>query len=133
GTKQFRDRSGNGYAIMLHLRDSQSVLYSLVYLPESIACAEGALAEWVEVRNGIVRCGPDDLASPAVQTLRRLPARQAEQQRQAKGIYLIGFQQHDPDRARDVTRTGLQGYAPDEMPGSIYPLMATGEFAGSLI
>ncbi len=32
-----------------------------------------------------------------------------------------------------MSATDLAGYAPDEMPGSIYPLMATGEFAGSLI
>jgi 3'(2'), 5'-bisphosphate nucleotidase len=133
GTKQFRDRSGNGYAIMLHLRDRQTVLYSLVYLPEAIPGSDGAAAEWVEVRDHIVRCGPDDLSLPAGIALQHIAARQVERQRQARGIYLIGFQQHDQDRAKDVSGTGLEGYAPDEMPGSIYPLMATGKFAGSLI
>ncbi|HBN75203.1 MAG TPA: inositol monophosphatase, partial [Planctomycetaceae bacterium] len=43
------------------------------------------------------------------------------------------FQQHDAARAADVTEAGLDGIAPDLMPGSIYPLLATGEFGGSLI
>ena len=33
GTKQYRDRTGNGYAVMLHLRNRETVLYSLVYIP----------------------------------------------------------------------------------------------------
>ena len=32
-----------------------------------------------------------------------------------------------------VTQIGLNGFAPDEMPDSIYPLLACGEFGGSLI
>ena len=49
GTKQYRDRTGNGYSVMLHLRDRETVLYSLVYIPES-----GADGTWVEVRDGQV-------------------------------------------------------------------------------
>lgn len=128
GTKQFRDRSGNGYAVMLHLRDRAGVLYSLVYLPE--ASAQG---EWVEVRGDQVRCGADDLSKPAAEALAALPVLNQTRQTDQRGIYLIGFQAHDAVRAADVTGTGLQGFAPDTMPGSIYPLMATGAFAGSLI
>jgi 3'(2'), 5'-bisphosphate nucleotidase len=32
-----------------------------------------------------------------------------------------------------VSQAGLNGYAPDDMPGSIYPLLARGDFGGSLI
>ena len=128
GTKQFRDRSGNGYAVMLHLRDRASVLYSLVYLPE--ASPQG---EWVEVRGDEVRCGADDLSRPAAEALGALPVLNQTQQSDARGIYLIGFQTQDAARAEDVTGAGLNGFAPDAMPGSIYPLMATSEFAGSLI
>lgn len=128
GTKQFRDRSGNGYAVMLHLRDRASVLYSLVYLPE--ASPQG---EWVEVRGDEVRCGADDLSRPAAEALGALPVLNQTRQSAARGIYLIGFQTQDAARAEEVTGAGLNGFAPDAMPGSIYPLMATGEFAGSLI
>jgi 3'(2'), 5'-bisphosphate nucleotidase len=51
----------------------------------------------------------------------------------SKKIYLIGFQTKDPACAQAVTELGFTGFAPDDMPGSIYPLMATGEFVGSLI
>jgi 3'(2'), 5'-bisphosphate nucleotidase len=128
GTKQFRDRSGNGYCIMVHLRSRHDVHYSLVYLPE--AAPQG---EWVEVSGRTVRCGPDDLRRPAREVLQGLPAVDPVRRAADNRIYLIGFQQHDADRARAVTGTGLQGVAPDDMPGSIYPLLARGEFAGSLI
>jgi 3'(2'), 5'-bisphosphate nucleotidase len=128
GTRQFRDRSGSGYAVMLHLRDRQTVHYSLVYLPE--ASADG---EWVEVRGEQVRCGADDLAKPAAEALAALPMLNQTRQTDQRGIYLIGFQAQDAARANDVTSIGLKGFAPDAMPGSIYPLMARGAFAGSLI
>jgi 3'(2'), 5'-bisphosphate nucleotidase len=128
GTKQFRDRTGNGYAVMLHLRDRANVLYSLVYLPE--ASPQG---EWAEVRGDEVRCGVDDLSKPAAAALASLPVLNQTRRTDQRGIYLIGFQTQDAARAADVTSTGLKGYAPDAMPGSIYPLMARGAFAGSLI
>ena len=65
GTKQYRDRTGNGYSVMLHLRDRETVRYSLVYIPES-----GANGTWVEVRDGAVFCGPDDPSQPAADVLR---------------------------------------------------------------
>ena len=34
GTKQYRDKTGNGYAVMLHLRSKDTVHYSLVFVPE---------------------------------------------------------------------------------------------------
>lgn len=129
GTKQFRDRSGDGYAVMLHLRDRQTVHYSLVYLPEAI---DGG-GQWVEVRGGQVKCGADDTSRTANAVLQDLEPRNEKRAKDQQGIYLIGFQQLDPQRAEDVTSIGLLGYAPDAMPGSIYPLMATGAFAGSLI
>ncbi len=128
GTKQFRDRSGDGYCVMLHLRSPVTVHYSLVYLPET-----GGNGTWVEVRDGRVYCGPDVPRSPARDVLTTLPDFAGGQRLQGRGIYLIGFLEQCEAHARDVSDAGLVGYAPDDMPGSIYPLMATGEFAGSLI
>ncbi len=128
GTKMFRDHTGDGYAVMLHVRTEINVICSLVYLPEM-----GAQGTWVHVARGEVRCGPDDQEHPAEEIVRRLQPIRAEERSRSKRIYLIGFQQHNHARAEDVTRAGLEGFAPDEMPGSIYPLLARGEFGGSLI
>lgn len=128
GTKQFRDRTGDGYAVMLHLRDRETVLYSLVYLPEM-----GEHGTWVQAWDTTIKCGPDDPTLSAGACLDAMPAINPESRGESPSIYLIGFQQRDPDCARLVSETGLKGFAPDEMPGSIYPLLATGEFAGSLI
>ncbi len=128
GTKQFADHSGNGYAVMLHLRTRTEVLYSLVYAPEM-----GPNGTWTEAYDGVVKCGPDNPRLPATAWLTNMPNRFGRPTTSSKKYYLIGFQKKDVSRARDVSSLGLEGVAPDEMPGSIYPLMATGEFAGSLI
>src|SRR5712691_11291133 len=35
GTKQYRDKTGNGYSIILTLRTQMTVVYTLVFVPES--------------------------------------------------------------------------------------------------
>jgi 3'(2'), 5'-bisphosphate nucleotidase len=128
GTKQFRDRTGDGYAVMLHLQNRDTVLYSLVFAPE-----DGPTGRWVEVSAGSVKCGADDPRRPAVEHLATMPAVAAKSRPDSPNIYLIGFQNQDPAKSKLVTAAGFKGFAPDEMPGSIYPLLATGEFGGSLI
>ena len=128
GTKQFRDHTGNGYAVMLHLRDRGTVLYSLVYAPEC-----GPEGTWVEAYDGVVKCGCDDFKKTANELLASLPNITPATRPDSKSMYLIGFQKRDAECAQAVTKAGLRGYPPDEMPGSIYPLLATGEFGGSLI
>lgn len=128
GTKQFRDRTGDGYSVIVHLHDSRTPHYSLVYAPEM-----GPAGTWTEVTDDRLVCGPDDTTRPAREVLNQLPNLRENGRQTGKGIYLIGFQDQDPDRARDVDALGLQGRTSDEMQGSIYPLMATGEYAGSLI
>lgn len=128
GTKQYRDHTGNGYAVMLHLRDSEQVLYSLVFVPE-----KGEHGTWVEVSAGRVATGPDDPSRPAVDVVRSLPAARASELPFSRKIYLIGFQHRELQAAQQVSEAGLEGVAADFMPGSIYDLMASGEFAGSLI
>jgi 3'(2'), 5'-bisphosphate nucleotidase len=128
GTKQYRDRTGDGYAVMLHLRNRETVLYSLVFVPES-----GPDGAWVEVRDGQVFCGSDDPSRPAAEVLRAIPAIDPRTVPDSKKIYLIGFQHHDPDRARDVTNAGLEGFTSDTMGGCVYELESRGIFGGSLI
>ena len=128
GTKQFRDRTGNGYSIIVHLHDDQTPLYSLVYSPEM-----GPYGTWTEVTATRIVCGPDDTTRPARTVLDTLPDLSCRRRELGTGIYLIGFQEQDSVRARQVDALGLRGRTSDEMPGSIYPLMATGKYAGSLI
>jgi hypothetical protein len=104
------------------------VLFSLVYVPEL-----GPHGAWVQVWGETVKCGPDDPRIPAAECLAGIAPVDPRRRPDSTNIYLIGFQQHDPRKADAVSQAGLTGYAPDDMPGSIYPLLATGEFAGSLI
>jgi 3'(2'), 5'-bisphosphate nucleotidase len=128
GTKYFQDRTGNGYAVMIHLRTDDDVLYSLVFAPES-----GPTGVWTQAYGKVVKTGPDDLSLSAGECLERMPPVDRARRPDSKKIYLIGFQKKDPLNAQRVTAAGLEGYAPDDMPGSIYPLLASGEFGGSLI
>jgi 3'(2'), 5'-bisphosphate nucleotidase len=128
GTKQFRDRSGDGWAVMLHVRTRATLVYSLVYAREA-----GPNGTWTQVYGDVVKCGPDNPRIPAEECLALLPEIRRLSQPAQNNVYLIGFQAADPARAAHVTALGLKGFAPDDMPGSIYPLMATGEFVGSLI
>jgi 3'(2'), 5'-bisphosphate nucleotidase len=128
GTKQYRDKTGNGYAVMVHLRHASEVLYSLVFIPE-----KGEHGWWVEAHEDRVACGPDNPDRPAIDVVRSLPSQLDVELPPSRKIYLIGFQQRDKLAAERVSAVGLEGVAPDEMPGSIYELLASGEFVGSLI
>lgn len=128
GTKQYRDKSGNGYSIIVHLHDNENPFYSLVYAPEM-----GSTGTWVEVGPDYLKCGAEDTTLPAGQLLAGLPNLLNGGRQSGKGVYLIGFQERDTECARLVDGINLTGQTSDEMNGSIYPLMATGEYAGSLI
>lgn len=129
GTRTFRDHTGDGYAVMLHLRTVSEMLYSLVFLPEM-----GPSGTWVQAYGSTIQCGPDDPRRPAAEVLESMPPLdRARRQTGSPKIYMIGFQQRDRERAQAVTEAGLEGVAPDDMPGSIYPLLCSGEFGGSLI
>lgn len=127
GTRQYRDRVGTGYAVMLSLRSAATVHYSLVFVPES-----GPHGTWIEARGDRVAWGGDDPARSAPAVLRGLPAVPRERPA-ARRIYVIGFQARDGERARQVTATGLEGIVTDALPGSVYELLARGELGGSLI
>ena len=128
GIKQYRDRSGNGYSIIVHLHDDETPFYSLVFAPEM-----GESGTWVEVVDNTIRCGADDVSVPARQVLDAMPNLAENRKAPTEGIYLIGFQDRDAECARMVDQLGLGGQTSDEMNGSIYPLMASAKYAGSLI
>jgi len=128
GTKQYRDKTGNGYCCMISLRTVDTLHYSLVFVPEA-----GEFGHWVQAVGNTVVCGPDDPNRTANDVLRNLPAITRYEDPRPDRIYLIGFQQEDVAKAQAVTELGLTGVAPDQMPGSIYDLIGRGEFAGSLI
>lgn len=137
GTKQYRDRNGNGYSVILTLRSVETLHYTLVYVPES-----GPSGAWVEAAGNRVVSGADDPSVPAVELLKSMKAREnplrgasgsGGVRHPSKKIYLIGFQQHDRAKAQLVTQAGLEGVAADDCPGCLYELLATGEYGGSLI
>lgn len=135
GTKQYRDKTGNGYSIILTLRSRETLHYSLVFIPE-----QGPHGGWVEVLEDRVVCGSDDPSQTAGEVLASLPhiTRSSWDKTPAgtgksKKIYMIGFQKHDRTKAELVTKGGLEGVAADDCPGCPYDLIASGEYAGSLI
>jgi 3'(2'), 5'-bisphosphate nucleotidase len=128
GTRQFRDHTGDGWCVMLHVRTRDTVHYSLVFVPQA-----GPHGTWVEAVGDKILVGADDPSRPAREVLDALPPVDVNNWDGSNQIYLIGFQTRDEERAENVTELGLQGVAPDDMPGSIYPLLASGEFGGSLI
>ena len=131
GTKQFRDRDGDGWAVMLNLRTDDAVHYSLTFVPDA-----GETGRWVECvgagPGSPVRCGDDIPARPAAEVIANFPPPKPTAP-PSRRIYVIGFQHRDPAAAAAVTAAGLEGVVADDTPGSIYDLMATGAFAGSLI
>ena len=127
GTREYRDRTGNGYAVMLHLRTPDTVRYSLVYLPE-----DGPQGSWLEVGARGIRLGPDDAARPARAVLDGLPALEPARRPRSRRVLVGGFLAADRERARAVGAAGLEGLLGAERPGSLYPLMARGEIEGVL-
>ena len=127
GTRDYRDRTGNGYSVMLHLRSADDIAYSLVYLPE-----EGAEGTWVEARPGRVVVGPDDHTVPARAALDALPAVETWCRPVSRRILVSGFRAHEAERVREVSRAGLEGVLGGQTGGSLFPLMARGEVAGAV-
>ncbi len=128
GTRQYRDRTGNGWCVMLNLRSVETVHYSLVYIPQS-----GTHGTWVEAVGDRIVCGGDDPNQPATEVLRSLAPITPKTRPDAKKIYVRGFQQDDAAKAQLVTNVGLDGYTEDHMPGCTYELFARGTFGGTLI
>lgn len=127
GTREYRDRTGDGYAVMLHLRTPDTVRYSLVYLPE-----DGPQGSWLEVTAGGIRLGPDDVARPARTVLDGLAALDPARRPSGRRVLVGGFLAADRERARAVDAAGLDGLVGSERPGSLYPAMARGEIEGVL-
>jgi 3'(2'), 5'-bisphosphate nucleotidase len=128
GTKHYRDKTGNGYCCMLSLRTIETVHYSLVFVPEI-----GEFGHWVQAVGNTVVGGPDDPGRTATEVLRSLSAISRKVHLPSDRIYVNGFQKEDVEKARLVSEAGLCGVVSDDMPGSVYDLIGSGEFAGSLI
>ena len=132
GTRQFRDRTGDGWSVMLHLRTRTQVVYSLVFLPEA-----GEYGQWLELTgvdaSGEVVVCDEDPARPAADVIATAERITEANRRSGRGCYIIGFQSLDEERADLLTSRGFEGYGPQQMPSSVYPLMAGGAFCGSLI
>ncbi len=127
GTREYRDRTGNRYAVMLHARTPETVRYSMVYLPE-----EGPEGTWLEVRDDHIVLGPDDHTRPARAVLDAITSLGAHQPRNNRRILVSGFRDGDDERARAVSAAGLEGVLGNDTPGSLFPLVASGYLGGAL-
>src|SRR5262249_45004594 len=85
GTRQYRDRTGNGYSVMLHARTPDTVRYSLVFLPE-----QGPNGTWLEARDDRIVLGPDDPDRPAVTVLNSLSPIAADRPRRHRRVLVSG-------------------------------------------
>ena len=127
GTREYRDHSGNGYAVMLHARTAETIRYSLVYLPE-----EGAEGTWLEVGDDRLVLGPDDWTRPARAVLDALPPLATDRHPTSRRILVSGFLRRDAERAQAVSAAGLEGVVDDGTLESLYPLIARGALGGAL-
>ena len=127
GTREYRDRTGTRYAVMLHARTAEALHYSLVYLPE-----ESPEGTWLEVRGDRIVLGPDDCTRAARTVLDGLPAVEPDRRRASRRILVSGFLGREAERARAVSAAGLDGVLGSDTPGSLYPLMANGYLGGAL-
>jgi len=128
GTRKYRDRTGDSYAVMLHARTPETVHYSLVYLPE-----EGTEGTWLEARDDRIVLGPDDPTRAARAVLDALPSIAVHERQESRRILVNGFLGRDEERARAVSAAGLEGVLDADIPGSLFPLMARGDLGGALI
>jgi 3'(2'), 5'-bisphosphate nucleotidase len=127
GTQKFRDRTDDGYGVLLHLRHATDVVYSLAFFPEI-----GSDGTWVQVYGDTVHCGADQPRQPASAVLATLPRMAVRIPSSLPQIYVAGFRHEDQLKAQAVTQTGLQGVPREAVASSIFPLLATGDFAGAL-
>jgi len=125
GTQQYRDHTGNAYAVMLHVRTATDLVYSLVYLPE-----QGPTGTWLEAReNGFV-LGPDDPSRPAREVLDTLPP--VRRRADSRLVVLANFFDRVKERAALVRAAGLEARPYVGAEGSLFPLLASGEVAGAI-
>jgi 3'(2'), 5'-bisphosphate nucleotidase len=127
GTRAYRDRTGDAYAVMVHVRTPDALVYSLVYLPE-----ESAEGTWLEARDGRVVLGPDDHSRAARAVLDALPSVAPPRGRRGR-VLIAGFLGHDAERAQAVRAAGLDAVLDAQTGGSLYPLIVRGDLAGALV
>jgi len=127
GTQKYRDHSGDGWCIMLHLRSVQTVHYSLVYSPEV-----GTHGTWVEVIGNQIRCGADDPRRPAPQVLQELALVDARTRPDTQ-IIRLSPPLETPEHCAAVASAGL--IPTESMPASdnLYDLFARGAIGGQII
>jgi 3'(2'), 5'-bisphosphate nucleotidase len=124
GTLMYRDRTGEGYGVMVHVRTSDAVHYSLMYLPEA---APGGL--WIEARGGRIVLGPDDVTRPARAVLDALPAVSPPRSVDRR-VVLSEIFAGEEERDGKLTAAGFAPVLGNRLGDSVFPLLARGELAG---
>lgn len=128
GTRKYRDHDGDGYAILVHLRTRDRVLYSLVLIPES-----GPSGTWIEASDRGIVMGSDDLARSAGDVVRSLPRLVSVAAGSATAVYVNGFQQRSRAVTEVLAARGVKGLVSEQIPGCPMELVCQGELGGALV
>ena len=125
GTLMYRDQTGNGYAVMLHVRTPDTILYSLVYLPE--AAPQGL---WLEARDRRIVLGPDDTRQTARAVLDALPPLTAGSRSESRRVVLSDLFAGDDAVTRAVIAAGFEPVFGARLLDSVFTVLARGDVAG---
>jgi len=128
GTRKYRDHDGDGYAILVHLRARDRILYSLVLVPES-----GPTGTWIEASERGIVMGPDDLSRSAGDVVRSLPRLRSHAVGPATAVYVNGFQQRSRAVTEVLAARGIRGLVSEQIPGCPMELVCRGELGGALV
>ncbi|MFN0058155.1 MAG: inositol monophosphatase family protein [Planctomycetota bacterium] len=127
GTKQYRDRKGSGYSIIVTLQSRANVEYSLLSIPE-----EGEHGSWLRIDRAGVRVGADDPRVSARARLSALPPVDASSLPPTERFFVNGFQGRRRACIARARELGLEGVRSEELEGCIFSLLAAGAYGGVL-
>ncbi len=128
GTLHFRDRTSDGYGILLSLRDREHSHYSLGFFPE-----QGACGQWVEVRGDSVIVTDDDTSMPARNLLDTTKPVDTAALTRSDTVWLTGYRTDRAMVGRRLEGEGLHVVGSDTHGAHVCTEMALGRIDGLLM
>ncbi len=128
GTKHFRDRTSDGYGILISLRRADASLYSLAFFPE-----QGRVGEWVEVNGDRIVHALDDTSMPARHVLDAAPGLDAHAVGRSNTIWVTGYRTNRTVVGKHLAREGLAVVMSDSYSDHVCTELAKGRVDGMLM
>ena len=128
GTLHFRDRTSDGYGVLISLRRNDRSFYSLGFFPE-----QGPCGEWVEVKDNRVVHTLDDTSMPARQRLDSTVALVPGDVPRCETIWLTGYRTDRRLVAEHLAREGLTAAMSDSHGLHICTELVVGRVDGLLM